>query len=219
MPDSPAFTELMKIEQKLDWTLLRKKAEINDALGRSTRVKRTLRVFLSNTVHNQPWQTGGATEKDGDVQMSEEKKAEGENKEGGEKKEGEGDAGKKEGEGEKKGEGSSTAGVPPGVDVKTGKGVAGWVLRIEGRLLDVSKIGRTLRYLTSRLATTDWTSRSASSQRSCALSSSSSTTARRRRSPRATSSSGTRTQQPSLWMASRSSAAGIRTSRRALFCT
>lgn len=140
MPDSPAFTELMKIEQKLDWTLLRKKAEINDALGRSTRVKRTLRVFLSNTVHNQPWQTGaGGAEKDGDVQMGEEKKAEGDNKAGAENKEGgEGDAAKKDGQAENKGEGSSTAAAPPGVDVKTGKGVAGWVLRIEGRLLDVS---------------------------------------------------------------------------------
>ena len=29
----------MKIEHKLDWTLLRKKAEINDALGRPTRVR------------------------------------------------------------------------------------------------------------------------------------------------------------------------------------
>lgn len=38
VPDSPAFAELKKIEQKLDWTLLRKKAEINDALGRPTRV-------------------------------------------------------------------------------------------------------------------------------------------------------------------------------------
>lgn len=28
----------MKIEQKLDWTLMRKKAEVNDALGRPTRV-------------------------------------------------------------------------------------------------------------------------------------------------------------------------------------
>jgi hypothetical protein len=28
----------MKVEQKLDWTLLRKKAEINDALGRPIRV-------------------------------------------------------------------------------------------------------------------------------------------------------------------------------------
>lgn len=36
--NSPAFNELMKIEQKLDWTLMRKKAEVNDALGRPTRV-------------------------------------------------------------------------------------------------------------------------------------------------------------------------------------
>lgn len=37
--NSPAFNELMKIEQKLDWTLMRKKAEVNDALGRPTRVR------------------------------------------------------------------------------------------------------------------------------------------------------------------------------------
>lgn len=130
----------MKIEQKLDWTLLRKKAEINDALGRSTRVKRTLRVFLSNTVHDQPWQTGSENnEKDCDVRMGEEKKPGDEKKDVGEAKEGEGgEAASKEGEGENGGEGSSTSGVPPGVDVLTGKGVAGWTLRIEGRLLDVS---------------------------------------------------------------------------------
>lgn len=216
MPDSPAFTELMKIEQKLDWTLLRKKAEINDALGRSTRVKRTLRVFLSNTVHNQPWQTGSSgEEKDGDVQMGEEKKAEGENKEG-ENKEG-GDGETKEGE-ENKAEGSSTAAAPTGVDVKTGNGVAGWVLRIEGRLLDVST-SQAGHDLTRRLETIAWTSRSASSRRSCDPSSSSSTTARPRRSPRATLSSGIRTRQPSLSMASRSSAAATRTSKRASFCT
>jgi hypothetical protein len=29
----------MKVEQKLDWTLLRKKAEINDTLGRPVRVR------------------------------------------------------------------------------------------------------------------------------------------------------------------------------------
>lgn len=38
VPDSPAFTELMKVEQRLDWTLIRKKAEINDALGRPIKV-------------------------------------------------------------------------------------------------------------------------------------------------------------------------------------
>lgn len=40
IPDSPAFTELMKIEQRLDWTLLRKKAEINEALGRTIKVSK-----------------------------------------------------------------------------------------------------------------------------------------------------------------------------------
>jgi hypothetical protein len=34
----------MKIEQKLDWTLLRKKAEINDALGKPIRVSACLVV-------------------------------------------------------------------------------------------------------------------------------------------------------------------------------
>lgn len=42
VPDSPAFAELMKIETRLDWTLLRKKAEINDALGRPVRVRAIL---------------------------------------------------------------------------------------------------------------------------------------------------------------------------------
>jgi hypothetical protein len=36
----------MKIEQKLDWTLLRKKAEINDALGKPIRVSACLLVVI-----------------------------------------------------------------------------------------------------------------------------------------------------------------------------
>jgi hypothetical protein len=93
----------MRTEQKLDWTLVRKKAEINDSLGRPLKVnghslvqvsplmpqvKRTLRVFVSNTAHDQQWQR--------DME--------------------------------------STTEQP---DVNTGKGIAGWVLRVEGRLLDV----------------------------------------------------------------------------------
>lgn len=38
VPDSPAFIDLLKVEEKLDWTLVRKKAEINDALGKPIRV-------------------------------------------------------------------------------------------------------------------------------------------------------------------------------------
>jgi SWI/SNF-related matrix-associated actin-dependent regulator of chromatin subfamily D len=35
------FEDLIKMEQKLDWTMLRKKAEVNDALGKPVRVGRS----------------------------------------------------------------------------------------------------------------------------------------------------------------------------------
>ncbi|KAI9638968.1 putative chromatin remodeling-related protein [Dioszegia hungarica] len=92
VPDSPAFLDLLKVEQKLDWTLLRKKAEINDAMGKPIRVKRALRVFVSNTAHDQQWQ-------------------------------------------KETNEAGPSSG-PEAVDMDSGKGIAGWVLRIEGRLLD-----------------------------------------------------------------------------------
>lgn len=59
----------------------------------TAQIKRTVRVFLSNTAHDQPWQ-------------AEQSEAEG-----------------------------GTRGMA--VDIASGKGIAGWVLRIEGRLLDV----------------------------------------------------------------------------------
>lgn len=56
VPESAMFEDLLKMEQKLDWTILRKKAEVNDAIGKPTRIKRTMRVYLSNTAYNQAWQ-------------------------------------------------------------------------------------------------------------------------------------------------------------------
>lgn len=88
VPESPAFADLIRTEHQLDWTLLRKRAQANDALGRPTKVKRTLRVYLSYTAYNQAAQ-------------------------------------------------QSTEETLP--DPVTGQGVPGWTLRIEGRLLDVSK--------------------------------------------------------------------------------
>jgi hypothetical protein len=32
------FEDLIRMEQKLDWTMLRKKAEVNDGLGKPVRV-------------------------------------------------------------------------------------------------------------------------------------------------------------------------------------
>lgn len=82
-------------------------------------VPRILRLFVSNTAHDQLWQKEldekarqAASGQAGDVSM--------------------GDA-----------SASTPASMPqpqtaPAVDLHTGKGVAGWVLKIQGRLIEVS---------------------------------------------------------------------------------
>lgn len=40
VPESEMFADLLKMEQKLDWTMLRKKAEAQDALGKPIKVSR-----------------------------------------------------------------------------------------------------------------------------------------------------------------------------------
>ncbi|TRM63164.1 hypothetical protein BD626DRAFT_548128 [Schizophyllum amplum] len=57
--DSRMYTDLLEMERRLDWTMTRKKAEVQDALSRNVTTTRTLRIFLSHTVSDQPWQTGG----------------------------------------------------------------------------------------------------------------------------------------------------------------
>ncbi|KAH9170731.1 SWI/SNF complex subunit [Lactarius sanguifluus] len=56
--DSKMYQDLLEMEKKLDWTIVRKKAEVQDALGRTASVTRTLRLFLSHTVSGQAWQSG-----------------------------------------------------------------------------------------------------------------------------------------------------------------
>ncbi|KAH9062649.1 SWI/SNF complex subunit [Lactarius deliciosus] len=56
--DSKMYQDLLEMEKKLDWTIMRKKAEVQDALGRTASVTRTLRLFLSHTVSGQAWQSG-----------------------------------------------------------------------------------------------------------------------------------------------------------------
>ncbi|KAJ6457179.1 SWI/SNF complex 60 kDa subunit [Mycena vitilis] len=55
--DSQMYQDLLGMERKLDWTMTRKKAEIQDALVRTQTTMRTLRLFLSHTVSGQSWQT------------------------------------------------------------------------------------------------------------------------------------------------------------------
>jgi SWI/SNF-related matrix-associated actin-dependent regulator of chromatin subfamily D len=82
--------------------------------GFDKQVKRTLRVFLSNTAHDQEWQ-----------------------KEHDQKEKATAAAAASALEAE---EGIKTEDVKPQaqVDVNQGKGIPGWVLRVEGRLIDVS---------------------------------------------------------------------------------
>ncbi|KIY65666.1 SWI/SNF complex 60 kDa subunit, partial [Cylindrobasidium torrendii FP15055 ss-10] len=57
--DSKMYQDLLEMERKLDWTITRKRVEIQDTLARPLSTTRTLRIFLSHTVANQVWQTGG----------------------------------------------------------------------------------------------------------------------------------------------------------------
>ena len=38
-PDSKFYQQLLDMERKLDWTMLRKKVEIQDAMGKPTHVR------------------------------------------------------------------------------------------------------------------------------------------------------------------------------------
>jgi len=58
--DSKMYQDLLEMERKLDWTMTRKKVEVQDALVRTPTTTRTLRIFLSHTVSGQVWQTGEA---------------------------------------------------------------------------------------------------------------------------------------------------------------
>jgi hypothetical protein len=45
--DSKMYQDLLEMEKKLDWTIMRKKAEVQDALGRTASV-RTIPFFLDH---------------------------------------------------------------------------------------------------------------------------------------------------------------------------
>ena len=110
------YQDLLEMERKLDWTMMRKRVEVQDALGRIPSVRffiviyipiffyfctgilipltsflsqttRTLRIFLSHTVSSQQWQNVGE--------------------------------------------------IPPAANFETGEGIPAWAFKIEGRLLEV----------------------------------------------------------------------------------
>ncbi|OCH90078.1 SWI/SNF complex 60 kDa subunit [Obba rivulosa] len=60
--DSRMYTDLLQMERRLDWTMTRKRVEVQDALSRPIPTTRTLRIFMSHTVSGQAWQQGADAE-------------------------------------------------------------------------------------------------------------------------------------------------------------
>ncbi|KAG2173269.1 hypothetical protein INT43_004643 [Umbelopsis isabellina] len=56
VPESKLYTELCEFEKKIDSTIMRKRLDIQEAVGKPTKTMRTLRIFVSNTAADQPSQ-------------------------------------------------------------------------------------------------------------------------------------------------------------------
>lgn len=68
VPESQAYMDLLAFERKLDTTIMRKRLDIQEALKRSLKQKRKLRIFISNTYYplRQPTVSAdGSTETEG----------------------------------------------------------------------------------------------------------------------------------------------------------
>ncbi|CAB4412110.1 unnamed protein product [Rhizophagus irregularis] len=53
VPESLLYTELQNFEKRLDATIMRKRLEVQETINKPMKIKRTLRVFISNTAVNQ----------------------------------------------------------------------------------------------------------------------------------------------------------------------
>ncbi|KAK2765584.1 SWI/SNF complex component snf12 [Arachnomyces sp. PD_36] len=52
------YKSLRDLEKRLDSAMIRKRLDIQDSVNRTVKKYRTLRIWISNTVENQPWQLG-----------------------------------------------------------------------------------------------------------------------------------------------------------------
>ncbi|ANB12390.1 Snf12p [Sugiyamaella lignohabitans] len=57
IPEAKLYTDLQDAERRLDATISRKKMDLQDTIARSIMKTKTLRVFISSSVSDQPWQT------------------------------------------------------------------------------------------------------------------------------------------------------------------
>ncbi|KAI8582513.1 hypothetical protein K450DRAFT_227510 [Umbelopsis ramanniana AG] len=56
VPESKVYTELCEFEKKIDSIIMRKRLDIQEAVGKPAKTMRTLRIFVSNTASDQPMQ-------------------------------------------------------------------------------------------------------------------------------------------------------------------
>ncbi|CEG67632.1 hypothetical protein RMATCC62417_04030 [Rhizopus microsporus] len=67
VPESRLYEELCQFERDMDTAIMRKRLEIQEALGKPNKVKRTMRIFISNTAADQLHQEEEEEEVDGQV--------------------------------------------------------------------------------------------------------------------------------------------------------
>ena len=56
------YKDLRDFERRLDASMVRKRLDITDGITRQGKRQKTLRIWISNTVDNQPWQAAGLDE-------------------------------------------------------------------------------------------------------------------------------------------------------------
>lgn len=56
LPEAKLYRNLQEVERKIDATLHRKKLDLQDIMARNMRTRETMRIFISNSVNDQPWQ-------------------------------------------------------------------------------------------------------------------------------------------------------------------
>ena len=56
------YKDLRDVERKLDYTMMRKRLDIQDSIHRNVKRHKTMRIWISNSADNQPWQAKGLDE-------------------------------------------------------------------------------------------------------------------------------------------------------------
>ena len=64
------YKELQDLERKIDYAMQRKRLDLQETYSRNTKRWRTLRIWIRNTVNNQPWQGGALEENAFDFQSA-----------------------------------------------------------------------------------------------------------------------------------------------------